>query len=72
MKRNITFSSDEHLLELARARARRENRTLNDAFRDWLATYAGHSGRTSLDDILTRWSHIKTNGPFTRDELNER
>lgn len=72
MKRNITFSSEERLLELARARARRENRTLNDAFRDWLAGYAAQQERTGLDEILSRWSHIKTNGPFTRDELNER
>jgi hypothetical protein len=72
MKRNITFSADDDLLDRARDQARKENRTLNDAFRDWLKVYTGQQERMSLDDIAGRWKHIKTGGPFSREELNER
>jgi hypothetical protein len=70
--KNITFSADEGLIEQARAKARRENRTLNDAFRDWLASYTGKNDRLSLDSIRMKWKHIKMGGPYGRDEMNER
>ena len=69
--KNITLSADEHLIERGREKARKENRSLNDAFRDWLAVYAVTES-FDLDAFLDRFNHIKTGGPFTRDELNER
>lgn len=41
MLKNITLSADESLVQRARARAAMEKRTLNAAFREWLARYAG-------------------------------
>ena len=39
--RNITLSAEEELIDRARLRAARERKTLNVAFREWLARYAG-------------------------------
>ena len=72
MKKNITFSADEGQIERAREKARRENRTLNEAFRDWLGAYSGRENPLTLAEIRKRWSHIKVGGPYTRDEMNER
>jgi hypothetical protein len=69
---NITFSADERLIEQARAKARRENRTLNDAFRDWLAAYTGKGDRLGIEAIRAKWKHVKMAEPYGRDEMNER
>ena len=70
--KNITLTADEALIARARDQARRENRSLNDAFRDWLGTYSGETGRITLKEIQKRWKHIQVGGPYTRDEMNER
>jgi hypothetical protein len=72
--KNITFSADEHLIESARARARAEHSTLNEAFRRWLEDYA------SVNDRLARYDetmaevrgHIKLRVKPTREEMNAR
>ena len=46
--KNITLSAEEHLIEQARARAQREQTTLNEEFRRWLAEYARSSERADL------------------------
>jgi hypothetical protein len=38
--KNITFSADEKLIANARAVATAQNRTLNEAFREWLADFS--------------------------------
>ena len=38
--KNITLSADEELIEKARTVARAQRRSLNAAFRDWLAQFA--------------------------------
>ena len=72
MTRNITFSAEEHLIENAREKARREHRTLNEAFRDWLVKYSDQEKKIGLEDIRKRWKHIKVGGPYSREEMNER
>ena len=37
--KNVTLSADERLIRQARERARREKKTLNAVFREWLARY---------------------------------
>ncbi|MFN8616908.1 MAG: hypothetical protein U0837_07400 [Dehalococcoidia bacterium] len=72
--KNITFSADERLIEEARARAREQHTTLNEAFREWLCGYSGKSERITralrtLDEL-----HGSANSggrKFTRDEMNE-
>ena len=38
--KNVTFGADEDLIEGAREVAKAEHKTLNVAFREWLAAYA--------------------------------
>lgn len=71
--RNITLSAEEELIERARMRAIREKTTLNAAFREWLARYAG-AGTTGKEyrDLMKRLRHVRPGRHFSREELNER
>lgn len=72
-QKNITLSADEKLIQLARAKALRENKTLNKVFRDWLASYAGKfvSAENYLS-FMRDLKYVKVGKHFSRDELNER
>ena len=71
--RNITFSADENKIELAREVARSENKTLNDAFREWLDQYGSRRVRAEdIRDLYRSLRHINAGRKFTRDEMNER
>ena len=69
--RNVTLSGAEELLERARLRARREKKTLNAAFREWLERYAGAAtGAQDYEQLMRRLNHVRTRRSFTRDEMN--
>lgn len=72
--KNITLSADEALIEAARARARAEQTTLNEAFRRWLATYAQTQGRMDRYDAVMRElrGSLKAGGRIGREARNER
>ena len=71
--KNITLSADEHLIEQARKTAQAQHKTLNVAFREWLEEYVGKSGRVvEYDELMRRLRHLRSTGPYTRDEMNER
>lgn len=73
--KNITFSADERLIGEARAKAREQHTTLNEAFRKWLADYSGRAGRArrASETIQHLQSYVRTGGrKFTREEMNER
>ncbi len=71
--KNITFSADENMIEQARLVARSQRRTLNEAFREWLAQFAGMSrDARKAEALMKRLRHIKSRGPYTRDEMHER
>ena len=71
--KNITFSADDDLIELARQVARAEHKTLNVAFREWLAGYAARKGNVQQHRaLMERLKHINPGGPYTREEMNER
>jgi hypothetical protein len=71
--RNVTFSADEELIDRARLRARRENKTLNAVFREWLQRYAGNStAAAEYQQLMRRLSHVRVDRKFTRDEMNFR
>jgi hypothetical protein len=66
--KNITLSADEALIEGARRRARAENTTLNNLFRQWLERYAG-APRLSAEDVRRAAAiagHFRAGGRFTR------
>jgi hypothetical protein len=71
--KNVTFSADEDLIERAREVARAEHKTLNVAFREWLAGYAARKGNVQqYRALMERLRHINPGGPYTREEMNER
>ena len=71
--KNITLSADEDLIERARQMARQQNRTLNDAFREWLREFAGYRRSTEeYEALMKQLKHVRAGRKFTRDEMNER
>ena len=71
--RNITFSADEAAIDRAREVARSEQKTLNDAFREWLAQYGSRSvSAEEITELYRSLRHVRAGKKFTRDEMNER
>ena len=72
--KNITFSADERLIELAREEARARKTTLNALFREWLAEIARREeNRARAEAAMRKLSgHLSFAGKLDRDELNER
>ena len=72
--KNITLSADEHLIQLAREKARKEHTTLNNEFRRWLASYAGVEQQASQAEETMRelGGKLRVGRKLTREEMNER
>lgn len=73
--KNITFSADEDMIEQARAVARSQRRTLNEAFREWLEQYSSMDRSAAVlqyDELMKQLAHVNSGRRFTRDEMNER
>ena len=71
--RNVTFSADEDLIDQARLVAHEERKTLNDAFREWLAGYASsRSDVARFDEFMKQMKPMRAGRHFTREEMNER
>jgi hypothetical protein len=71
--KNITLSAEEALIEQARLVARAQHRTLNAAFREWLEQYAAQAGGgAAVNALMKRLRHVRSAGPYTRDQMNER
>jgi len=71
--KNVTFSADDDLIERAREVAKAEHKTLNVAFREWLAAYAARKGNVQqYRALMERLKHIDSGGRYSREEMNER
>ncbi len=71
--RNITFSADEDVIDLARQIARARHTTLNDAFRAWLESYARPDDSVRAYEALKKdLDYVKAGRKFTREQMNER
>jgi N-methylhydantoinase A/oxoprolinase/acetone carboxylase beta subunit len=71
--KNITLNAEESVIEQARRVARARHTTLNAAFRQWLEQYVSQTGGSlAVDGLMRRLRHVRSVGPYTRDELNER
>jgi hypothetical protein len=71
--KNVTLSADENLIEQARLVARTQHKTLNAAFREWLQQYAAQAGGgAAVDALMRRLRHVRSAGPYTREQMNER
>jgi hypothetical protein len=73
MLKNITFNTDDRIIDLARKKAAKSNTTLNVLFRQWIISYAKDSNLADeLDIFLENTNYISAGRSFSRDELNER
>jgi hypothetical protein len=71
--KNITLSAEDKKIELAREVAREENRTLNDAFREWLDWYGSRRvTRQQIEALYERLKYVDAGRKSTREEMNER
>jgi hypothetical protein len=71
--KNITLSADEALIKEARRRARNENTSLYELFREWLACYVSEPQACDRYlELMDRLGHVKVGETFHRDELNNR
>ncbi len=72
MIKNLTLSVEDSLVNRARARAAREKRTLNAAFREWISRYAGvDRNYDQYKHLMKRFSYAKPKQDFTRGEEQE-
>ena len=72
MVKNITLSVEEVLIVKARQKAHKQNKTLNQIFREWMERFVGDSANTDYKTLLAQMSHVKAGKKFSRDEMNER
>jgi hypothetical protein len=73
VRKNITLSADDAAIERGREVARDENRTLNDAFREWLDWYGSRRvKREEIKALFERLKYADAGRKFSRDEMNER
>ena len=71
--KNVTFSANERLIELAREEARARKTTLNALFREWLEDLARRDERRArVDAVFEEMADYNADGSFTREEMNER
>ena len=74
--RNITLSAADQLIDQARDKARAKGVTLNDEFRQWLASYVqvpdGQSAVNRFRSVMQSLPQLDAGRTFTRDEMNER
>lgn len=72
--KNITLSAPEGLISQARKRAAAKGTTLNQEFRDWLASQTIDNEERLLryQRLMKQLSHVDAGRHFTREEMNER
>ena len=73
MLKNITLSADPQLIQLARAKATKENSTLNAQFRAWLERYVSPDRKLiDYDLLMDQLVYTQPRRKFSRDEMNEK
>lgn len=71
--RNVTLSASEHLIDAAREKAREQNKTLNQAFRDWLEVYTRREETGTFNALYERLNYLNLAGDkMSREQMNER
>jgi hypothetical protein len=72
--KKVTLSADAQLINRARKVARSQGKTLNEAIREWLVQFTQQADKTEEYNILMKRLRrtVRVNGPYTRDEMNER
>jgi hypothetical protein len=72
--KKITISANEDLIRRARRTARFLGKTLEEAVLEWLEAYAWKKASAREYDALMKRLRrtVRTAGPYTREEMNER
>jgi hypothetical protein len=71
--KNITLSADEQLIDQARRIAQSQHKTLNQAFREWLESYARpNDALEQYEALMKDLKYVRAGRKFTREEMNER
>jgi hypothetical protein len=71
--KNITLSADEELIDQARRIAQAQHKTLNQAFREWLESYARpNNALEQYEALMKDLKYVRAGRKFTREEMNER
>ena len=73
MQTNVTVRAEDTLLERAKERARKENKTLDGLFNEWLHRYTQNGNAVSakgFDDFMERVRYANPGRIFSREEMN--
>ena len=75
MQTNVTVKAEDTLIERAKERARKENKTLDGLFNEWLQQYTENVDTNSakeFDDFMDRVKYANPGRTFSREEMNAR
>ena len=75
MQTNLTVSTEDTLIEKAKERARKENKTLAGLFNEWLHQYTENVDTNSAkeyEDFMDRVKYANSGRTFSREEMNAR
>ena len=73
MLKSITLSAEDLLIQKARDKARKEKKTLNALFREWLDGYIHNKTlENRYEQFMDRTGYVNPGKKFTREELNAR
>ena len=73
MLEDITLRAEKNLIDLARAKAAKENSTLNTQFNEWLERYVSSDRKLiDYDSLMDQLAYAQPGKKFSRDEMNER
>lgn len=73
MLKNVTLSAEDLLIKRVREKAKKEQRTLNELFREWLKRYINKSDPVKdFDEFMGNVEYANAGRKFSREEMNER
>jgi hypothetical protein len=72
--KKITISADDKLVREARRTAKSDGKTLEEVILGWLKSYPRKKGSVrEFDTLMKRLRRtVRSAGPYSRDEMNER
>jgi predicted transcriptional regulator YdeE len=73
MLKNITLSAEDLTIQKAREKAGKEQKTLNNLFREWLKRYINNTNmEDEFERFMERTGYVNPGKKFTKEELNAR
>ena len=73
MLKNITLSAEDLIIKKAREKARKEQKTLNELFREWMKSYiSGSNPVGDFEEFMKHVDYANAGRKFSREEMNER